>query len=745
MHRMARTVIGILVMPILLMNWSHLGYAATAVDFFVYDGTQSNLSLPSGTVVSVSTANNELALCINVPSSSDSNGSYTANCNTGAAPGSGDSSYYSSVIFIGAYQDANQVSHNLFAVGDNAGNIYLMEPTINSAGAPQTLIPYGSPYSFNCGKVSCGVVTALAKDPTGQYLYISFAHIDFSGKGDGLADFYDANGTVVVQAPQAVLMSVPINGDGTLGTALNSYYNFAWQNYSTDGISGSGVYNYVAPSLRVYPPSYPGLPSQTFVLSGAVFYSGIVSNALNDGNPLNTGYLCSGGSCQIAYNIKIQEKDGAGVTGTYYYVMTSSEYGVDSSGPVLYWNQVPSTTILRDGGNLPAIVTSDKIINSVISCDLVTPVSAVITSSPCRSSSTLAWPPGGAPTGYTDPYVNQLIYLPTPAGYSNPSETGVLMMGLYDPGYLVYHSVMADNEATNMLFLNSGSNGELGNVPYGMTSDQNSSLLVQVGGAGLIGFNIFANQNLGDSADSVTYIQVTSDDTDVAADCGATCKVLNGMDIEGVIISNIALAVALAPPSNESLTNRLAKRKSLRDERPGDGFTLGRLFGRDSYWGEFVYSEQEVNAAGIKRGQKIRGIQLELGKGVGPRPSKNIRMGNFTISLTQDWRLGNQLSSNFLGSTVRRGELSIKRNSYNHHRNSGFGPVIRFNKPYKYRGGDLKLTIRHSGALGVSIPFWIDAIRRSGVKGSYSSPLTYESAPARTSIINVAPQVRFIR
>ena len=318
--------------------------AATTVDFYVYEGSQSGPGFTSGSTVTVSTAENELSVCINTPSGTAPNITYTPNCNTSAAPSSGlsDGNKYTAVAYIGTYEDGNSVQYNMFAVGDDDGNVYIMYPTVNSGGDPQTMVVANTYTYKNCVYQPCGRVSSLAKDPSSSTLYISFANISEKNANewsDPIPLYADASYSY--NAPTATLMVTAINSDGSLAAApTNTYQNWVWQDFgNTYGINGNNTFDYVSPKLRVYPPDYPGLSGTDYFSTGAVFYSGIIGSQNNTAKPTNMGYLCSGSQCEVSFNITLE--------GTGFSVMTSAEYGVDNRGgsvvPVLYWNQVGAT------------------------------------------------------------------------------------------------------------------------------------------------------------------------------------------------------------------------------------------------------------------------------------------------------------------------------------------------------------------------------------------------------------------
>lgn len=739
-----------------LISASQFVAAATTVDFFVYEGTQSGLT--SGSTVTVSTGENQLALCVNTPSGTAPNVTYTPNCNTAAAPGNGltDGNKYTAVAFIGTYSVSNNgtsTSYNLFAVGDLNGNVYIMYPTVNSSGTPQTMVLYTStPYTYNCGTIACGQVIALAKDPNSNTLYISFANIAPSGS----SQFKSLkNMSANVEAPQATLVVNVINEDGSLAsTPSQTYQDFVWQDFSNNyGINGNGTFDYVSPKLRVYPPGYPGLSGTNYSTTGAVFYSGIIGNdnPSPNGAAQNKGYLCSGTQCQVSFNITLQGK------GTGFDVMTSAEYGVDIRGstpvPVLYWNQV-SAGWLEERGPIfyvPKIVGNTS--NLVQSCQLPSLVNPTLTNSACLAYVPLSWPPAAGPS--VGPFVNEMVYLPTPtnstatppAPYGNPSSVGVLMMSVWSPGYLAYHA-LDGNEGTALLFAGNGSNGEIGANPVSLIPDLSGSVFMEAGAEGLVGFNIFAeNNNLGTNLDQSTYIDITSGSSSSGSSANVGGIVLNGIDIVGSVCSTIGLYVALAP----NPTNSIPKVSTPASIGLSSALTLKGALGNQPHRGRYTYDEATMKKMGIKRGQWISGLRLAVAEGISSRPKQDVKVEEFQLQLESGGKVGGRPSSSY-PKTVIDHSLCIASNSYERTKGPGsrrakrygFGPAIWFDRPYRYLGGDLTMSIFGSGYSYGEFPFYIEAATGSGVSGAYvTGPSALGVLPSDYPEVHAAPNVIF--
>jgi hypothetical protein len=738
----------------ILLSSLDFANAATSVDFYVYEGSQSGPGFTSGSTVTVSTGLNELALCINTQSGTAPNVTYTPLCNTAAAPGSGlsDGNMYTAVAFIGTYTDSNNNPINLFAVGDLNGNVYLMYPTVNSQGVPQTMVEYGQyAYTNMCGSSSlCGRITALAKDPHSNTLYISFAQINESCTDSWTTvKFVDYKGRV----SQAALLVITINStDGSLAaTPSNTYVNYAWQDYGEYyGICGNGTFDYVSPKLRVYPPDYPAFAATNYSSTGVVFYSGIIgTGASSSSTPVNKGYLCSGTQCQVSYNITLS-------TNTFS-IMTSAEYGVDNRDgvpvPVLYWNQVEGQWVDYKSGKNPGFwsAIAKDTGNIVQSCQLTSLISAAITNSACQSYVPLTWPPAAAPSA--GPFVNEMVYLQTPinatasppAPYGSPSSIGVLMMSVWSPGYLAFHA-LDGNEGTSLLFTGNGSNGEIGSNPVSLIPDLNGAVFMQAGAEGLVGFNIFAeDDNLGTTLDDFTYIDITSSSSGGGSAINTGSAVLNGIDVIGSVASTVGLIIALAPEPAISQPKRSGPTAGVQS------FTLEGALGSQPHRGQYTYDEATMKKSGIRRGQWITGLRFAVAEGISSRPKQNIRIEEFQLQLESGGKVGSRPSSSYPKTVIER-SLCIASESYDRTKGPGarrakrygFGPVIWFDRPYRYLGGDMTMSIFGSGYSYGEFSFYIEAATGSGVSGAYvTGPQALDILPSDFPEVHAAPNVIF--
>lgn len=782
------------------------------VDSFTYTGNQPGFT--NGAVYALSAANTELNVCLFTPVSGTTPPSlqYTPSCQNTLAPSNSNS--YSAIAYLGT---ANNPS-NYFAVGDNAGNIFLMQIQFNSGNPNPIAVNSIQKYTFNNvdspGK-PCGKITSLAVEPQGQYLFISCVGNDL----EWYMSPFEMAGPV-----GAVLGLAPINSDGTLGSIttmppipLGVCCGY-WGNKNLKSVSKvtAGVYapgtnisplvpKLVNPKLRVYPPGFPALANTPYASSGAVFYSGIISgyNANSSGFPVvNTGLICRAGVppfppghyCQIAYNIETSKS-----------VFTAAEYGVDKSGNVtLYWNQ-----IFQEAGIF--------VKNAIASCQFAQLwLRESISSTPCVTQNNLQWPPANVPSSTI--WVDQLIFSPTPAAVaSNTSYTqGLLQMSAWNNGYLAYYDVAAGSYVPGVFMSNNGSNGEVGANVQGLTTDSNGNLLIQAGSSGLLGFNPFPTSSTNiETQTDVTYVPIPADNK---TNCGAVCIVNQALTLSSFVVSVISLAenldddgfanhnkyaldtsgtasllrmsrdyahfkliepdalnsgandsdrsIMVAMNTDSSISSDVFARgksdaepalfqlagfsaaappekKQCCDPNPNaPGSTLALLLGQKAYWATFTYSEDQVKLMGAFRGAWIKGLQLRLAEGVSAEPKENTKFDTLQIGLNSDGSKGNGNKYSPYGSTVFKGSMCVARESYDRTVDGGYGPMISFDSPYHYLGGDLTVAVLHSGSQNPK-RFYLDAFGGAGVRGAYAQLASVQSMPSDITHLNVAPRLRF--
>ncbi len=118
---------------------------------------------------------------------------------------------------------------------------------------------------------------------------------------------------------------------------------------------------------------------------------------------------------------------------------------------------------------------------------------------------------------------------------------------------------------------------------------------------------------------------------------------------------------------------------------------------------------QEIVSAGelgtLTAGQQITGLAFRMDHGVAvPSPAAPAPFTDFTITLGQAALAPGPMSftfaNNFASSqVVRSGAFSIPTTGYPIGSNpNNFGPVITFDTPFTYTGGDLVIEIRSSGS-----------------------------------------------
>lgn len=533
--RIGSVALGIALMPVA----AHAN--GTMVDSFTYTGNQLGSSA-SGNVYAMSIAGTQLNTCLFTPMQGQAyqppNLEYTPSCQSTLAPAPINSNSYTAVAFLGVSNNPN----NYFAVGDSGGNIYLMQMTF-SAGNPNPInVQVPQRYSLaspDNANNSCGQIASLALDPNGSYLYVSCVQTKNS-------IFWWASNSTSYGALYGVTLAVyAINSNGSLSfinnvsSSVPSGNSGYWAQTVTSNAARSAVTaaafpsnpnrgvtnvaNAVNPKLRVYPPGYPALAGTVYSSSGAVFLSGILSGFSGD-VPINSGLLCSGGSCQVAYNMAFSQNYGG-------WVFTAAEYGTTYSpnntpgAPVLYWNQVQASvsSSIPDGINI-----FTNINNALQTCLLNNLITSTVTTAAntCATTNTVKWPPiTNIPSSTI--WIDQLVFSPTPAAtVGNTSFTqGLLQISAWNNGYLAYYDVAANTFESGLFMSNNGSNGQVGANVQGITTDSAGNMLIQAGSSGLLGFNAFPTSSTNiETQSDVTYVPIPAD-TNPNNICGTTCRV----------------------------------------------------------------------------------------------------------------------------------------------------------------------------------------------------------------------------
>jgi len=404
---------------------------------FTYTGDQQGFT--TGTVYTLSTDNQSLGFCQLTPSASTNSG-YSAQCFTNY--GNTDSNLYSAVAYLGTTNNPN----NLFAVGDNSGNIYLTQLNFELSngsyvvpGLTMTATPQGCPAGSQ--------VFSLAVDPNGQYLYVGCS------SGTPQVTSYSS---YICSLPTYLLYSVPINVDGTLGTfePVTGLFD-VFASYT------AGLWTGVSPVMRAYPANSPNLANSPYAASGAVMVSGLVGG-LSDNNtakhapgpvPASSGVICSNGKCQVAYSFNQAASNS-------FSIFTAAEVGVDyyngNYNSALYWNQVQGEWVCIAPGDpcwaYGPSIPWEKTGNTIYSCNIANnPIGDP--AGVCGTGSyALAWTPNGIPSAGKGLQVDisNLLYIPTPSAVSTVFTQGLLTIGTWSNGYLAYHSPATHNSSTAM-------------------------------------------------------------------------------------------------------------------------------------------------------------------------------------------------------------------------------------------------------------------------------------------------------
>lgn len=580
------------------------------VDSFTYNGSQPGFT--PGSIYTVSIAGQELSVCLLTPVATTTapNLQYSSNCINNAARN--DTNSYTSVAFIGA---SSQTPN--FAVGDGAGNIYVMQIQFNSNNPnPISLSTIGTSTLMDPDDYSrpCGAITSLAVDPDASNIYIGCVGEAANalnwrfGKNNYLGGFLKVT-LAAWDITTAGYISNP--GWANYGNTVPFGYgnpDYYWVTYNSPKAPASfasavavqapgteGFPSAVSPKMRVYPPYYPGLAGTSYFSTGGVLYSGIVSG-LSGNAPINSAFMCSRGWCEPAYNIALPESLSGTAGGN---VFTAAELGANSAGtPVLYWNQLWAITQNAPNGSIPVTTT-----NLVAACQLNNVISTAVTSSPCSTQNNISWPPTSAPSKTV--WLDQLVFSPTPSAIASGTSftNGLLTISAWNSGYLAYYDVATNNYISGFFFSANNAGGEIGANVQGLTTDSNGNLLIQAGASGLLGFNPFptASNNI-QTQQNTTYIPIPADNN-ASNSCGGLCKVEQGLNIVSQVISILSASLE----DDES-----SHRTRFALHSPVNGGVLGAAGGP----GSFSLKTSEPLRSGANESGRPFQIALNFAKGV---------------------------------------------------------------------------------------------------------------------------------
>lgn len=159
---------------------------------------------------------------------------------------------------------------------------------------------------------------------------------------------------------------------------------------------------------------------------------------------------------------------------------------------------------------------------------------------------------------------------------------------------------------------------------------------------------------------------------------------------------------------------------------------------------QFAYSSAYF--AGIPLGSKLTGFSFRLANGQSAWPAAVRNWSSYDIQVSSTLFSPSALSTTFANNiasdvvTVRSGAFSIDANAYAGGTGpTPFGPIINFSTPYYYNGGNLLVTIRHTGN-GVDEAVLDSQSVVTGLTGAMSSTA---SSTATTGSITVPPIVKF--
>lgn len=162
---------------------------------------------------------------------------------------------------------------------------------------------------------------------------------------------------------------------------------------------------------------------------------------------------------------------------------------------------------------------------------------------------------------------------------------------------------------------------------------------------------------------------------------------------------------------------------------------------------QYVYDKSLLGA--LSPGVVLTGMSFRLNGGGSPWPAEDVTFPNFDVQVSDSNQAAGQLDNAFDENiaddavTVRNGPLTILKHSYTAGATPNvFGPPISFDNPYTYNGGDLLITIRHTGN-GFTHALVDAALDQPGlVQGLYSQTADAYTAIS-TSTGGISPVTQF--
>lgn len=680
---------------------------------YTYTGNQQGLT--TNTVYTLSTYGQYLGACALQPGQSTNSG-YTANCFTNY--GDQNSSLYSAVAFLGVVNNPS----NAFVVGDNDGYISIATQQWEMSNG-RLVSPRLQQSSKTKVCLQGGSVSNLTVDPNGAYLYIGCSVNAYPGTyGKNLFSYY--------------LYSSQISPDGSLGSP-----DLITGLFDTQETRTAALWNGVSPVMRAYPPNSVNLQNSVYSASGVVMVSGLVGKlvqgqshkAIGQEIPVSSGLVCSNGQCRVAYNITLEAKDS-------FSIITAAEVGIDSYasvyGNALYWNQVAANWNDSDDGKrqYPQIQWN-KTSNTIYSCNISdNPVGTPATR--CgQNSYALSWAAQGMPSagnGYQVD-ISNLLYVPTPAGITTAFTKGLLVIGTYTNGYLAYHSPALQNSSTSLFLSGNGAKGQVGNI-NSLMSDTHGNLMVATSSSGLFVFNPFGGQNVANGSN----ITLIPNESDGGSQAGCTlCKIEDFTEILYYGVKLIGTLAAKEPARAANPAVSPPRERPVQDRSTPHNLApmlLSRVLGTEPYRGQFRYTEQDLRALGVTRGQRLSGLSFRVATGMAGHLQDQDPVALISINIRREKNGDSALLKGKQQAVASHGDLSLFAEKST---TADYLRPIMLPRPIIYTGGDLILTVSHGARRGYQ-PVSIDAFQAFIPQGSAGNRSTHPHE------IRVLPLVRFV-
>ena len=161
---------------------------------------------------------------------------------------------------------------------------------------------------------------------------------------------------------------------------------------------------------------------------------------------------------------------------------------------------------------------------------------------------------------------------------------------------------------------------------------------------------------------------------------------------------------------------------------------LSRVLGTEPYRGQFRYTEQDLRALGVTRGQRLSGLSFRVATGMAGHLRDQDPVALISINIRREKNGDSSLLNGKEQADASRGDLSLFAEKS---MTADYLRPIMLPRPIFYTGGDLILTVSHGARRGYQ-PVSIDAFQAFIPQGSAGNRSTHPHE------IRVLPLVRFV-